>query len=268
MWAGTSTAATSSSACNVHAAPARPEAAQEGKSVPKAPVPSVAEIRRIGQPDSVLKRRNAEHWTGLLYGRRVSPYLSRALLRAGVSANGATWLMIVIGLASGAVLSVQGVWPVVAAFVLVQLQMVLDCCDGEMARVTRKLSPAGVYLDRICHYTTEAALPVGLGVRCDGGWSHLGGWTMLGMLTAIPVLVLKSETDLVHVARASAGLPMAADDGTAEPGAKSLRSMRSLARNLPFYRVFIAIEFTIIGLVAVVVDVVAGDTTGSRWWLG
>ena len=44
------------------------------------------------------------------------------------------------------------------AVVLGQLQMLVDCCDGEVARWRRTSSPAGVFLDKVGHYTTEALI--------------------------------------------------------------------------------------------------------------
>ena len=62
----------------------------------------------------------------------------------------------------------------VGAVLLIQLQLLLDCSDGEVARWRDQKSPVGVYLDRIGHWLTEAALPIALGVRADGGWDSLG----------------------------------------------------------------------------------------------
>ena len=42
--------------------------------------------------------------------------------------------MILAGLAAAAVLVLPGVLPAVAAFLLIQLQILLDCSDGELAR--------------------------------------------------------------------------------------------------------------------------------------
>ena len=58
---------------------------------------SVAEIRRIGQPESITGRRTAEHWSASLYLRHWSPYLTWLLLPTGISANGVTFLMMLVG---------------------------------------------------------------------------------------------------------------------------------------------------------------------------
>ena len=41
---------------------------------------SIAQIKALGQPPEVLNRRVAEHWSGPLYMRKISPYLSKVLL--------------------------------------------------------------------------------------------------------------------------------------------------------------------------------------------
>jgi phosphatidylglycerophosphate synthase len=143
----------------------------------------------------------------------------------------------------------------VAAFLLIQLQLLLDCSDGEVARWRGISSPAGIYLDRVGHYLTESLLPIALGVRADGGWHHLGGWTTLGLVISVLVLWIKSETVLVHVARAEAGLPPAKDTvAVAAPRGGGLAALRRTAGRLPFYRAFVAIEFTALALVFAIFD--------------
>lgn len=43
--------------------------------------PSIAQIREVSQPISVTGRSNAEHWVADLYLRKISPYLTRILLK-------------------------------------------------------------------------------------------------------------------------------------------------------------------------------------------
>ena len=95
---------------------------------------SIAELKRVAQPPEVRQRRNAEHWTASLYLRSLSPYLTWLLLRTSVSANGVTGLMILVGWSTAAALLVPGIAGAALAVVLGQLQMLVDCCDGEVAR--------------------------------------------------------------------------------------------------------------------------------------
>src|SRR3954454_22597726 len=97
-------------------------------------IPSVGQMRSVTQPTAVTARAGAEHWTGTLYMRRISPYLTRLLLPTGITPNGVTWLMIAAGGAAGVALLVPGLPGAVLAALLAQTQMLLDCSNGELAR--------------------------------------------------------------------------------------------------------------------------------------
>ena len=216
------------------------------------------------QPEAHLQRSGEEHWAGRLYMRRLSPYVTRVFLSAGLSANAVTALMLPVGLLAALALTFSGVLPAVVAVVLVQLQLLLDCCDGEVARWRKTFSPKGLYLDQLSHYTTEAALAAALGVRADGGWGSLGGWTALGLLAAVLILILKAETHLVGLARARSGKPFRAAPGDEPAVEKSRLPLREGVRLLPFLRPFHAVEASLLALAAAIVDSLAGDLVGTR----
>ena len=219
--------------------------------------PSIAELRAATQPPQIFERNSGEHWAGRLYIRRLSPYATRLFLRLGLSPDAVTWLFVLTGVGAAALLCLDGVLPVVGAVLLVQLQILLDCSDGEVARWLGRSSPRGIYLDRIGHYLTEAGLPIALGIRADE--------VTLGLVLAILVLLIKSETALVHVARAESGKPLVEDtEEIAAPRGGLLRGARRAFRYLPFFRAFVAIEFTLLALTAAIVDAIVGDLTGSR----
>jgi CDP-alcohol phosphatidyltransferase-like enzyme len=221
--------------------------------------PTIAQLRAVTQPPSVRSRAAAEHWVAHAYLRDISPYLTRILLRAGFSANGVTWLMII----SAAAAAVATGWPslvgAIVAVILVQLQMLLDCCDGEVARWRGTSSPVGVYLDRVGHYTAECGIAVALGVRATGQLQVSGVWISAGLLLGLLVALNKVENDLVHVARHYAGLPQMADaDEVRAPRDGLLRTGRRLARMVPFHRVFHSVELSILILMAAIVDLFVG----------
>jgi phosphatidylglycerophosphate synthase len=210
--------------------------------------PSIAELRAATQPPQIFERNSGEHWAGRLYLRRLSPYATRVFLRLGLSPDAVTWLFVFTGVAAAALLAVNGILPVIGAVVLIQAQILLDCSDGEVARWQGRSSPRGIYLDRVGHYLTEAGLPIALGIRTDE--------LTLGLVLAVLVLLIKSETALVHVARAESGKPPADDRReVAAPRAGLLRSMRRALRFAPFYRAFVAMEFTLLVLIAEIAGV-------------
>jgi phosphatidylglycerophosphate synthase len=196
--------------------------------------------------------------------RRLSPHLTRVFLGAGLSANAVTALMIPTGLLAALVLTFSGVAFAIGAALLIQLQLLLDCSDGELARWRRTFSPLGIYLDQIAHYTTEAALPAALGVRADGGWDSIGGWTALGLGVSVLILLLKAETHLVLLARARSGHPAAEEEPVDAPARTGRFRLRQGARLLPSVRPFQAVEASLLVLAAAVADAAAGDLLGSR----
>jgi phosphatidylglycerophosphate synthase len=223
-------------------------------------VPSIAELRAVTQPASLLARPGAEHWAGRLYMRRLSPYLTRLLVSTPLSPNAVTALMLPTSLLAALSLSFPGVLSAVGAVLLAQLQLLLDCCDGEVARWRRRFSPRGPYLDHIAHSVAEAALPAALGVRADGGWDSLGGWTTAGLVVSVLVLLLKSETHLVEVVLGRLGRPVPEEES--RPAARF--RLRQGWRLAPFLRPFHWVEATLLALGAAVVDAIAGDLAGSR----
>jgi phosphatidylglycerophosphate synthase len=221
----------------------------------RSPRPSIAELRAATQPESIFARNSGEHWAGRLYVRRASPYLTRRLIPTPLTPNAVTWLMIVVGVAAAVLLAIDGVWTAVGAVLLIQLQILLDCSDGELARWRGISSPVGVYLDRIGHWFTETALPIGLGIGAHR--------PVLGLAAAVVQLLIKGESALVAVARLEAGLPKLADRAdVVAPRPTLLRTLRRLAARAPFYRVFVAIEFTVLALLAAI-----GGLTHELLWV-
>jgi hypothetical protein len=248
--------------------------------------PTIEELRTVTQPEHVRSRAAAEHWVAHAYLRQISPYLTRPLLATGLSANAVTWLMIAAAAAAAISTAWTGLAGAVLAALLVQLQMLLDCSDGEVARWRGTSSPVGVYLDRVGHYVAECGIALALGIRVarSGGFgagpevvaADPGRWAgllaaladpalFLGALLALLVALNKVENDLVHVSRGQAGMaPMKDAEQVRVPSAGLARSLRRVARVLPFHRVFHSVELSLLVLAAAVVDAVAGSTLATR----
>jgi len=229
---------------------------------------SIAELRAVAQPPEVRGRRNAEHWTASLYLRNLSPYLTWMLLKTRVSANGVTGLMILVGWSTAAALLIPGIWGAVVALLLGQLQMLVDCCDGEVARWRRTSSPAGVFLDKVGHYSTEALIPIALGVRAAGYPFEVSAdflWTTLGVTLALLIVLNKALNDMVHVARANAGLARLADThGESAPTHGLVSRLRRIADFVPFHRLYHSVELTMIAFGFAVLGLFIGEVFASR----
>ena len=216
----------------------------------------------------MLSRANAEHWAGLAYGRKVSIYLTRAVLNTRVTPDGLTWAMGVCGGLAAIALSIPGLWTAVAAAALIQLQLIVDCSDGELARWRDQTGASGIYLDRIGHYVTEAGLLAALGIRAGGGWTSLDGWATVGFATAVLAVLVRAETDLVHVARAQAGLPKLADAPAEITSAgrtgSGMRGAKALVKKVPVNRALVALEFSTLALLAALADAPFAGAPASK----
>ncbi|MFG1698335.1 CDP-alcohol phosphatidyltransferase family protein [Nonomuraea sp. NPDC049309] len=224
--------------------------------------PSLAEFRQVAQPPGHLERRNGEHWAGVLYMRRLSVYVTWALAKTPVTPNQLTWVMTVAGVAAGFVLALPGLWAAVGAALLIQVYLLLDCSDGELARWTGKTSLAGVYLDRVGAYFAEAAVLAGLGWRAS---AVLPDWyTVLGFAGALGAILIKAESDLVEVARAKGGLGASSEAAAVQFRSGLLGLARRVLAATRFHRIVQPIELSLLAVVAAVIDAVAGVPTATR----
>lgn len=239
--------------------------------------PTLEQLRAVAQPPEVRSRKNAEHWTAELYLRHISIYLTSALVRTPISANGVTGLMILSGWAISASLLVPGIWGPLLAVFFSQLQLYFDCSDGEVARWRGTQSPKGIFLDKIGHYTTEGLIPLALGLRClgdlgllqtDPGSAYLH--LFLGAVLALGIVLNKAQNEMVHASRALAGMDKLPDTSAAKavPAASFVGRLRRLARFLPFHRVLHSVEMSLLILAASIVSLVAAQPVlGERWLL-
>jgi phosphatidylglycerophosphate synthase len=206
--------------------------------------PTIAQLREVCQPVSVTGRSNAEHWVADLYLRRVSPYLTRLLLKTPITANGVTYLMIITGVSISLALQISGITGLLLAFLLSQLQMLWDCCDGEIARWREMQSPKGVFLDRVGHYLTESFIPIALAYRIGKENYEL---LFLAALLSVFILLNKGFNDSVHVARAYSQLPKIADSkDVGAPKSTLLKIARAPFRVFAVQRLFHSVEMSIL----------------------
>ncbi|MFF1470215.1 CDP-alcohol phosphatidyltransferase family protein [Streptomyces mirabilis] len=218
------------------------------------------ELREVIHPAGKLESR-AEHWAGRLYMRSLSLRVTRLMLGTRVSPNQITTVMVFAGVLSGVALVVPGLGGAVLSVLFMQLYLLLDCVDGEVARWRRQFSPLGVYLDRLGAYLADAAVMVGMGIRAAELGLNL--YLVAGLAAATGVLLLKSSSDLVHVARSDSGMQKATDQSVV-PRSSGLARVRRLTSAVGLHRLVNGIECTILLLVTAIVDLALGDLTATK----
>jgi phosphatidylglycerophosphate synthase len=214
----------------------------------------------------VKDRRSGEHWAGRLYMREISLRIDRHLVNTRVTPNQLTYLMTLSGVLAAPALLVPGIAGAVLGVLMVQLYLLLDCVDGEIARWKKQYSLAGVYLDRVGAYLCDAAVLVGFGLRAADLWG--GGridwlWAFLGTLAALGAVLIKAETDLVGVARHQTG-KAPVEESASVPRSSGMALARRAAAALKFHRLVLGVEASLLILVLAVLDQVGGDLFFSR----
>jgi phosphatidylglycerophosphate synthase len=123
------------------------------------------------------------------FNRKVSRGFTRLFLELGLSPNSITVLAGLIGLVAAAGFALGTYSVGILAALLFQLAAVIDCCDGEVARLTFTESPFGAWLDialdNLVHMAIFAGIAVGLYTTQSGqedDWVPLalGGAAVLG----------------------------------------------------------------------------------------
>ncbi|MFE2497006.1 CDP-alcohol phosphatidyltransferase family protein [Streptomyces scopuliridis] len=230
------------------------------------PRPSVAELRPVVHPEGVKDRRSGEHWAGRLYMREISLRVDRYLVNTRVTPNQVTYVMTVAGALAAPALLVPGITGAVLGVLAVQLYLLLDCVDGEIARWKKQYSMTGVYLDRVAAYLCDAAVLLGFGLRAADLWGT-GRidwlWAFLGTLAALGAIMVKAETDLVGVARHQQGLAPV-KEAASEPRSSGMALARRAAGALKFHRLILGIEASLLILLLAILDAVHGDLFFSR----
>lgn len=126
---------------------------------------SIRDIRAAYPREKMVLERRNKVW--LYYaGRLPSFYLTWIFLRLNISANQATYICLIVGLASCIFLALGSYTLKLAGALMVALYLVLDCVDGNIARCKKSSSPFGEFIDAWVGYIVAAFLfmSIGLGV--------------------------------------------------------------------------------------------------------
>lgn len=94
--------------------------------------------------------------------RKYSVYPTWALLQTNVTANKVTFLMFVFGLASIALFTIGNYFSSLVAILFFHFSILLDYCDGAVARYRNTFSFKGVYYDSMHHIIVNPLLILGI----------------------------------------------------------------------------------------------------------
>jgi phosphatidylglycerophosphate synthase len=125
--------------------------------------------------------------------RKCSSWLTRCLLQTSLSPNAITILSMTVGLVAAGAFAFGSYLTGVLGAVLFQLAAILDCCDGEVARLKFLESPVGeqldIILDNLVHVALFAGIAWGASHTGWGAWALvLGAMAIIGNLAAFQIV--------------------------------------------------------------------------------
>jgi phosphatidylglycerophosphate synthase len=133
------------------------------------------------------------------FNRKLSGYLTRWFLKTSLTPNQITLISFAVGLMAGLFFWKGGYRNGIIGALIFQVSAVLDCCDGEVARLKGMQSRLGQWLDVVCDNIVHVVVFLGIAwafYRATAMPSYLvlGGLASIGSLFALCfVLLLESR---------------------------------------------------------------------------
>ena len=159
-----------------------------------------------------LANRANDGFFSVFFLRRVSKLLTWAAVKIGATPNQVTIASFAIGLYAAFLFAQGDTWSLIGGAILLQVSIIVDCVDGEIARYTRKFSELGAWLDAITDRVKEYAVFLGLAY---GAYVHNGQnlWVLAAVLMAIQTFRHLSDYNFSQVikARTAEEIPVPVD---------------------------------------------------------
>jgi phosphatidylglycerophosphate synthase len=148
-----------------------------------------------------LANRANDGFFSVFFLRRVSKLLTWAAVKVGATPNQVTIASFAIGLYAAFLFAQGDTWSLIGGAILLQVSIIVDCVDGEIARYTRKFSELGAWLDAITDRVKEYAVFLGLafGAFVQNGQSL---WVLAALLMVLQTFRHLSDYNFSQVVRA------------------------------------------------------------------
>lgn len=85
------------------------------------------------------------------YAMLISPLFTKLFLKFRIIPNDVTILMILSGILGAIVFSINNIFVKIIGILFIHIWYILDCSDGEVARITKKFSMFGTEIDYLAH---------------------------------------------------------------------------------------------------------------------
>jgi phosphatidylglycerophosphate synthase len=125
---------------------------------------------------ALLRRMNKsfEGPVDALINSRFSMRITRQLARTRLTPNHVTLTAMVVGFVAAFFVRGGVWWPAALGGVLLELNSILDSCDGELARLRFQFSKLGQWLDNVSDDIVDNVFIVCAGLGAGGAWTWIG----------------------------------------------------------------------------------------------
>ncbi|MFM8446298.1 MAG: CDP-alcohol phosphatidyltransferase family protein [Actinomycetota bacterium] len=139
----------------------------------------------IGRLRLKIANRSNDGFFSVFFLRKFSKLLTWLAVKVHATPNQVTLLSFAIGLYSAYLFSRGTFVTILSGAILLQLSIIVDCVDGELARFTRKFSKLGAWLDAVTDRVKEYMVFLGLayGASLDGKALWIPAMAMMAIQT-------------------------------------------------------------------------------------
>lgn len=189
------------------------------------------------------EKRKDTSWWARIFSRPLSFLVTYPLINGGISANTVSVISIFVALLACVLLMLGHPVSIAGVFVFLFWD-VLDCVDGNIARVKKTSSLKGEYMDAVSGYTAPAFIYLAVGVaayREPGLLSGLGYWIIvIGAAASLSDLLSRIiyQKFLVTQLKLSKGKPAGPDDIEKERKGGLMRTLDLIMKNMTYSSLF------------------------------
>lgn len=112
-----------------------------------------------------VKKNSNSSWWVKLWVRRVSFLFTYLFINLGFSPNGVSVVSIFVALISFICFAIPSTWTLVIAIICINLWLILDCVDGNIARCRKQKTIYGEFVDDIGGYFVVAFVYLAIAIR-------------------------------------------------------------------------------------------------------
>jgi len=182
-------------AADIWAAPfARSADAQERERVKE----EIAKLN-MGRVRLKMANRANDGFFSVFFLRKFSKLLTWVAVRVGATPNQVTLISFAIGLYSAFCFAQGTFWQIFLGAFLLQLSIIVDCVDGELARYTRKFSQLGAWLDAVTDRVKEYMVFLGLAIGAEKNGRDL--WVPAALMMLIQTFRHLSDYNFARVVK-------------------------------------------------------------------